>query len=133
MQLETSCTIIVRCTNDNARIEVSLRSSSAPATNAASPVAMSGAGVGGGGRMGSNNKLKLMVLTKCGTKKIEVEVNPSVNKRAMQRQMNFHLPQESYFFLYKQNVMEDDRFFQWHQVGQGDIIEIFNGSVTDGF
>ncbi|CAN6546649.1 unnamed protein product [Malus baccata var. baccata] len=64
--------------NDNARIVVSLRSSSAPATNAASPVAMSGAGVGGGGRMGSNNKLKLMVLTKCGTKKIEVEVNPSL-------------------------------------------------------
>ncbi|CAN6552830.1 unnamed protein product [Malus baccata var. baccata] len=126
--------------SDNAEIEVSLRPSPAPATNASSPVSMGGAGVGGGGGMGSKNKLKLMVLTKCGTKKIAVEVNPLDNvgelrkelQRLHQRQMNFHLPQESYFFIYKQNVMEDDRSFRWHQVAQGDTIEIFNGSVTGG-
>ncbi|KAB2601036.1 polyubiquitin-like [Pyrus ussuriensis x Pyrus communis] len=122
--------------SDNAEIEVSLRPS-APAT---SPVSMGGAGVGGGCGMGSKNKLKLMVLTKCGTKKIAVDVNPLDNvgelrkelQRLHQSQMNFHLPQESYFFIYKQNVMEDDRSFRWHQVAQGDTIEIFNGSVTGG-
>jgi ubiquitin C len=35
-----------------------------------------------------------------------------------------------YFFIYKQNVMEEDRTLRWHDVKSGDTIEIFNGRVT---
>ncbi|TYJ12941.1 hypothetical protein E1A91_A10G016200v1 [Gossypium mustelinum] len=84
-------------------------------------------------------KLKLLVLPKCGTKKIAVEVNATDNVSELRKELQklhqrlqFHLPQEGYFFIYKQNVMDDDRSFRWHQVGQGDTIEIFNGSVTGG-
>ncbi|XP_017641366.1 ubiquitin domain-containing protein 7SL RNA1-like isoform X2 [Gossypium arboreum] len=84
-------------------------------------------------------KLKLLVLPKCGTKKIPVEVNATDNVSELRKELQklhqrlqFHLPQEGYFFIYKQNVMDDDRSFRWHQVGQGDTIEIFNGSVTGG-
>ncbi|CAM0874675.1 unnamed protein product [Alopecurus aequalis] len=37
-----------------------------------------------------------------------------------------------YFFIYKQNVMEEDRTLRWHDVKSGDTIEIFNGRVTGG-
>ncbi|CAK7350989.1 unnamed protein product [Dovyalis caffra] len=91
-----------------------------------------------GGTTGSK-KLRVMVLTKCGTKKIPVEVNASdtvgelrKELQNLQQKMQFHLPQEGYFFIYKQNVMDDDRSFRWHHVNQGDTIEIFNGSVTGG-
>ncbi|KAK6932353.1 Ubiquitin-like domain [Dillenia turbinata] len=73
------------------QIEVSIRPSPPTASSTAS-----------GGNAGSK-KLKLLVLPKCGTKKIPVE-----------------------------NVMDDDRSFRWHHVNQGDTIEIFNGSVTGG-
>lgn len=84
-------------------------------------------------------KLKLMVLPKCGTKKIPIEVNASDNVGELRKELqklnqrlHFHLPPEGYFFIYKQNVMDDDRSFKWHHVYQGDTIEIFNGSVTGG-
>nr|XP_025884041.1 ubiquitin domain-containing protein 7SL RNA1-like [Solanum lycopersicum] len=80
-------------------------------------------------------KLRIMVLSKCGTNKIPIEVNPSDNvghlKKELQK-LELELPQEGYFFIYKQNVMDDDRSFRWHHVCQGDTIEIFNGSVTGG-
>ncbi|KAK3035083.1 hypothetical protein RJ639_032585 [Escallonia herrerae] len=92
-----------------------------------------------GGSSPSQKKLKIKVLTQCGTKKIAMEVNPSDNVREMRKELeklqkllNFHLPQEGYFFIYKQNVMDDDRSFRWHHVSNGDTIEIFNGSVTGG-
>ncbi|XP_044460479.1 polyubiquitin 8-like [Mangifera indica] len=85
-----------------------------------------------------SKKLKLMVLPKCGTRKIPVEVNASDNVgdlrkelQKLQENFHFHLPEEGYFFIYKQNVMDDDRSFRWHHVGSGDTIEIFNGSVTE--
>lgn len=87
----------------------------------------------------ASKKLKLLVLPKCGTKKIPVEVNASDNvselRKELQRlhaHLQFHLPSEGYFFIYKQNVMDDDRTFRWHDVRPGDTIEIFNGSVTGG-
>ncbi|CAN1160714.1 Ubiquitin domain-containing protein 7SL RNA1 [Linum perenne] len=87
----------------------------------------------------ATKKLKLLVLTKCGTKKVPVEVNAGDNVgelrkelQRMQQRMQFPLPQEGYFFIYKQNVMDDDQSFRWHHVGNGDTIEIFNGSVTGG-
>lgn len=81
-----------------------------------------------------------MVLPKSGTKKIPVEVNAGENvgelrkelQRLHQRLQSFHLPQDGYFFIYKQNVMDDDKSFRWHHVAHGDTIEIFNGSVTGG-
>jgi ubiquitin C len=91
--------------------------------------------VNGGG--GASKKLKLMV--KSGTKKIPVEMNASDNVGELRKELQklnqmlqFHLPQDGYFFIYKQNVMDDDKSFRWHHVSQGDTIEIFNGSVTGG-
>ncbi|XP_034698247.1 ubiquitin-NEDD8-like protein RUB2 [Vitis riparia] len=89
---------------------------------------------------GSGSKrLKLMVMSKCGTKKVPVEVNPLDNVGELRKELEkldqrfqFHLPPEGYFFIYKQNVMDDDRSFRWHHVGQGDTVEIFNGCVTGG-
>ncbi|PON39439.1 Ubiquitin domain containing protein [Parasponia andersonii] len=105
---------------DNAEIEVSLRPSPTAAT------------------VGSK-KLKLTVKTKCGTRKIQVEVNASDNVGELRKELqklhqrlHFHLPPDGYFFIYKQNVMDDDKSFRWHHVTQGDTIEIFNGSVTGG-
>lgn len=87
----------------------------------------------------SSNKLRVMVLTKGGTKKIPVEVNAGDNVgdlkmelQRLQQTMSFYLPPEGYFFIYRQNVMDDDRSYRWHHVGHGDTIEIFNGSVTGG-
>ncbi|XP_028189410.1 ubiquitin domain-containing protein 7SL RNA2-like isoform X2 [Glycine soja] len=87
----------------------------------------------------NDTRLKLMVLPKSGTKKVPVEVNASDNVGELRKELQklhqrvqFHLPQDGYFFIYKQNVMDDDRSFRWHHVAQGDTIEIFNGSVTGG-
>ncbi|XP_022720585.1 polyubiquitin-like isoform X1 [Durio zibethinus] len=113
---------------DNTEIDVNIRSSP------------TGSGTGSAGAASTGSKrLKLMVLPKCETKKIPVEVNASDNVRELRKELqklhqrlHFHLPQEGYFFIYKQNVMDEDRSFRWHQVAQGDTIEIFNGSVTGG-
>ncbi|PWA48759.1 ubiquitin family protein [Artemisia annua] len=83
-------------------------------------------------------KLKVNVLSK-GGEKIMLEVNPMSNvgelrnelQKVRNQGMGFGLPEEGYFFIYKQNVMEEDQSFRWHRVAQGDTIEIFNGCVTD--
>lgn len=124
--------------SENSDIDVSFR----PSPTAASPAAMAALspspGPGPTTLLGSK-KLKLLVLPKCGTKKIPVEMNASDNVgelrkelQKLQEKLQFTLPQEGYFFIYKQNVMDDDRSFRWHHVGQGDTIEVFNGSVTGG-
>ncbi|KAF1890108.1 hypothetical protein Lal_00025441 [Lupinus albus] len=124
--------------SDNTDIDVSLQPLP-PVTT--SVVVVTGAGNGGSssGGGGGSKKLKLMVLPKSGTKKIPIEVNASDNVGELRKELQklhqrsqFHLPQEGYFFIYKQNVMDDDRSFRWHHVGQGDTIEIFNGNVTGG-
>ncbi|KAK8618310.1 hypothetical protein V6N13_132305 [Hibiscus sabdariffa] len=96
-------------------------------------------GTGSAGATTGTKKLKLLVLPKSGMKKIPVEVNATDNVGELRKELqkvhqrlHFHLPQEGYFFIYKQNVMDDDRSFRWHQVSQGDTIEIFNGSVSGG-
>ncbi|XAR73600.1 hypothetical protein NMG60_11007621 [Bertholletia excelsa] len=82
-------------------------------------------------------KLRVMVMSKCGSRKIPVEVNVWDNVGELRKELErvhqrlrFPLPEDGYFFIHKQNVMEEDQTFQWHQVAQGDSIEIFNGSVT---
>ncbi|KAI3805230.1 hypothetical protein L1987_27416 [Smallanthus sonchifolius] len=84
-------------------------------------------------------KMKVFVMSKCG-EKISLEVNSSSNVGELRKELEkvrnqgvgFRLPEEGYFFIYKQNVMEEDHSFRWHRVGQGDTIEIFNGCVTGG-
>ncbi|KAL6959658.1 hypothetical protein U1Q18_039812 [Sarracenia purpurea var. burkii] len=113
--------------SDRSEIEISVRPS--PTTSSST----------GSGNANSAKKLRVTVLTKCGTRKIPVEVSASENvgelRKELQKLQNrhqFQLPPEGYFFIYKQNVMEEDQSFRWHQVSQGDTIEIFNGSVTGG-
>ncbi|KAL5773372.1 hypothetical protein ACOSP7_012963 [Xanthoceras sorbifolium] len=112
---------------DNSEIDVNIKPS--PTTS----------GSGSTGKTAGSKKLRVMVLPKCGNKKIPVDVNASDNVGELRKELqkllqryHFHLPQEGYFFIYKQNVMDDDRSFRWHHVNQGDTIEIFNGSVTGG-
>ncbi|XP_073274954.1 ubiquitin domain-containing protein 7SL RNA1-like [Primulina huaijiensis] len=84
-------------------------------------------------------KLKIVVLTKHGTKRVPLEVNPwqdvgelRTKLQKLDKEMQLDLPKDGYFFIYKQNVMDDDKSFRWHHVGQGDTIETFSGSVSGG-
>ncbi|KAI4373266.1 hypothetical protein MLD38_011408 [Melastoma candidum] len=77
---------------------------------------------------------RVMVLPKWGTTKIPVEIGAADNMaelrkemQSMQERMNINLPPEGYFFIYKHNVMDEDRSFWWHH---GNTIDIFNGSIT---
>ncbi|XP_073309475.1 ubiquitin domain-containing protein 7SL RNA1-like [Primulina huaijiensis] len=84
-------------------------------------------------------KLKIFVLTKHGTKRVTLEVNPwedvgelRPKLQKLEEEMQLDLPKDGYFFIYKQNVMDDDKSFRWHHVGKEDTIEIFSGSVSGG-
>ncbi|KAK4360046.1 hypothetical protein RND71_022275 [Anisodus tanguticus] len=115
--------------SDNSEIDVSIRPS---VVASAMTTTSSGSSVNNGNGL---KKLRIIVLSKCGTKKTPIEVNPSDNVGHLRKELQkleLRLPQEGYFFIYKQNVMDDDRSFRWHHVCQGDTIEIFNGSVTGG-
>ncbi|KAL7230446.1 hypothetical protein ACSBR2_008846 [Camellia fascicularis] len=112
---------------DRSEIEINVRP--APTTSSST----------GSGNASNSKKLRVMVLTKCGTRKIPVEVNAGDNVGELRKELqklhqrlHIHLPSEGYFFIYRQNVMDEDRSFRWHHVSQGDTIEIFSGSVTGG-
>lgn len=78
---------------------------------------------------------KLRVVVQYGTEKIPAEVSATENVGELRRKlqkMKLNLPQEGSFFIYNQNVMDDNRSFRWYEVGQGDTIEIFGGSVSGG-
>ncbi|KAI9124131.1 hypothetical protein K1719_005431 [Acacia pycnantha] len=102
------------------------------------PVPVKGIGNNNNGGGGDSRKLRVMVLTKCG-KKIPMEVNPSDKVGELRKELQklnqrdqLPLPSEGYFFIFGQNVMDDDQSFRWHQVAQGDTIEIFRGSLPYG-
>lgn len=106
--------------SDNSEVNVTLKSFPLPTTQ-------------------PSKRLKVAVQSMCGTKTVLVEVNASDNVGELRKELeklhqrnHFHLPQDGYFFIYNQNVMEDERTFRWHDVRQGGIIEVFNGSVTGG-
>ncbi|KAL1538312.1 ubiquitin domain-containing protein 7SL RNA1-like [Salvia divinorum] len=81
-------------------------------------------GPGGGG---------LRVVAQYGAEKLAVEVSAGENVAELRKKLQkMNLPKDGYFFIYKQNVMDDDRSFRWHHVGQGDTIEIFSGTVSGG-
>ena len=92
------------------------------------------------GAMGSScfKKLKvIVVLPRCGGKKTAVEVNGSDKVRVLrmeldklQKCLQFYLPKDGYYFIYKEHVMDEDRSFRWHHVGQGDTIDISPTSIS---
>lgn len=98
------------------------------------PPAMNASSRPSPGNMGGLT-MKLRVVVQYGAEKIPVEVSAVDNVGELRKKlqkMKSNLPQEGYFFIYKQNVMDDDRSFRWHHVAQGDTIEIFSGSVSGG-
>lgn len=81
--------------------------------------------------------VKLRVVAQYGCERIPVEVCAAENvgelrKKLQKMKSNLLLPKEGFFFIHKQNVMDDDRSFRWHRVGHGDTIEIFSGSISGG-
>ncbi|XP_039024847.1 ubiquitin domain-containing protein 7SL RNA1-like [Hibiscus syriacus] len=108
--------------NDN--VDVNIKKKVSPTAAALTGAAMATRG---------SKKMKLWVLPMYGTKKIPVAMNANDNVgelrkelQKLQKKLHFDLSEEGYFFIHKQNVMEDDRSFKWHQVVEGDTIEIFN-------
>ncbi|XP_052139671.1 uncharacterized protein LOC127758082 [Oryza glaberrima] len=85
---------------------------------------------------------RVTVNVKWGAKAVAVEVSDMLAVKDLRAELGgggggaaAHLPlpkDGGYFFIYKQNVMEEDRTLRWHDVKNGDTIEIFNGRVTGG-
>ncbi|KAE8696854.1 Polyubiquitin 10 [Hibiscus syriacus] len=85
-----------------------------------------------------SQKMKLWVLLMYGTKKIPVAMNANDNVGELRKELQklrktlpFDLSRQGYFLVHKQNLMEEDRSFKWHQVLQGDTIEIFTDGPCD--
>ncbi|KAF0889912.1 hypothetical protein E2562_033887 [Oryza meyeriana var. granulata] len=81
---------------------------------------------------------RVTVNVKWGAKAAAVEVSDLLVVKDLRAELggaaaHLALPKDGgYFFIYKQNVMEEDRTLRWHDVKNGDTIEIFNGRVTGG-
>ncbi|XP_042400744.1 ubiquitin domain-containing protein 7SL RNA1-like [Zingiber officinale] len=83
----------------------------------------------------SSNKLKVMVRLRAdGTEKIPVEVNALDNVSELRREIrrleletDIVLPPHGYFFIHKENAMEEEKSFMWHDVKDGDTIVVFDG------
>lgn len=87
---------------------------------------------GANGRDNYCKMLKVMVaLPRTGGKKMGVEVN-SLDKvgvlrmelNKLQKCLQFYMPKDRYYLMYKKHMMDEDRTFRWHHVGQGDTIDI---------
>ncbi|KAK4759730.1 hypothetical protein SAY87_022861 [Trapa incisa] len=96
-------------------------------------------GGGGGGGIGSNasgNELTVKVMPWEGQRKVHIEVNKFMRAGVLRAELErrqategFQLPAD-YFFIHNQVVMEEDRTFVWHEVNQGDTIDVFRGKIT---
>jgi hypothetical protein len=98
----------------------------------------------GGGNGAKNHhhhqQQRMAVKVKWGAKAVALEVGAMDAVQDLRREVERVAPQlrlpdrdgGGYFFVYKQNVMEEERTLRWHEVKNGDTIEIFNGSVTGG-
>ncbi|CAN6163010.1 unnamed protein product [Urochloa humidicola] len=101
----------------------------------AAAAAGSGNGSGGAGR---NQQQRIGVKVKFGARAVGMEVGAADVVRELRKEVErLRLPVRDgggggYFFVYKQNVMDEDRTLRWHDVKNGDTIEIFNGTVTGG-
>ncbi|KAM3279406.1 hypothetical protein ACQJBY_046638 [Aegilops geniculata] len=81
---------------------------------------------------------RMSVEVKWGAKAATLEVSDMSAVKELRAELggvapHLLLPDDgAYFFIYKQNVMEEERTLRWHDVKSGDTIEIFNGRVTGG-
>ncbi|KAK4258945.1 hypothetical protein QN277_005338 [Acacia crassicarpa] len=106
------------------------------------PVPVKGIGNNNDGGGGVSRKLRVMVQSMCGKRKIPMEVNPSDKvgelRKELQRlnqqggQLPFRLPSEDYLFICGQNVLDEDKSFLWYQVARGDTIRMIKGRVAAG-
>ncbi|KAF8658743.1 hypothetical protein HU200_059228 [Digitaria exilis] len=111
---------------------------------ASAPAAVAGGGNGGGARTMSQQQpqqQRIAVEVKFGAKAVAMEVGAMDVVRDLRKEVErLRLPVHDggggggggYFFVYKQNIMDEDRTMRWHDVKNGDTIEIFNGTVTGG-
>jgi ubiquitin C len=92
-------------------------------------------GGGGGNGAGTRNQQRIEVSVMFGETAVALEVGAMDVVRDLRKEVErLRLPVRDggYFFVYKQNVMDEDRTLRWHEVKNGDTIEIFNGTVTGG-
>ncbi|CAF2034966.1 mesocentin-like [Brassica napus] len=86
-------------------------------------------------------RLRVMVLPHSPdnepVSKVPVSVMANENVEEIRKELEklrerneLKLPQEGYFFIHKQNVLDDDQTFLWNGVAHGDTIEVFPGYVT---
>lgn len=86
-------------------------------------------------------RLRVMVLPHSPddepVSKVPVSVMANENVEELRKKLEklregneLKLPEKGYFFIHKQNVLDDDRSFLWNHVAHGDTIEIFPGHVT---
>ncbi|PNT65237.1 LOW QUALITY PROTEIN: hypothetical protein BRADI_4g39177v3 [Brachypodium distachyon] len=104
---------------------------------AANPVAAAAKVVLCGGNKQQGQQIgRMSVEVKWGGRSATVEVGEADAVKELRAELDgqlLQLPEDGgYFFIYKQNVMEEDRTLRWHDVRSGDTIEIFNGRVTGG-
>ncbi|KAJ1260443.1 hypothetical protein BS78_10G232900 [Paspalum vaginatum] len=115
-------------------MDVSVVVRQTPGAAAAAGGGGNGAGAGAGA---AKNQQKVAVKVKCGARVVALEVGAMDVVRDLRKEVErLRLPVPDggggYFFVYKQNVMDEDRTLRWHEVINGDTIEIFNGTVTGG-
>ncbi|KAF8116480.1 hypothetical protein N665_0017s0037 [Sinapis alba] len=86
-------------------------------------------------------RLRVMVLPHSPdnepVSKVPVSVMANENVEELRKKLEkirerneLKLPEKGYFFIHKQNVLDDERSFLWNGVAHGDTIEIFPGYVT---
>ncbi|KAF3569021.1 hypothetical protein DY000_02010915 [Brassica cretica] len=86
-------------------------------------------------------RLRVMVLPHSPdnepVSKVPVSVMANENVEELRKELEklrerneLRLPQGGYFFIHKQNVLDDDQTFLWNGVAHGDTIEVFPGYVT---
>lgn len=86
-------------------------------------------------------RLRVMVLPHSPdnepVSKVPVSVMANENVEELRKELEklrerneLKLPQGGYFFIHKQNVLDDDQTFLWNGVAHGDTIEVFPGYVT---
>jgi ubiquitin C len=90
----------------------------------------------GGAKVSSGKQQRMSVEVKWGATTATLEVSDMDAVKEVRAKLGSAVPRlllpndGGYFFIYKQNVMEEDRTLRWHDVKSGDTIEIFNGRVT---
>ncbi|CAL5040048.1 unnamed protein product [Urochloa decumbens] len=110
-----------------------------PPATAATVAPAAGSGNGAGAIARTQQQQRIAVKVKFGARAVGMEVGAADVVRDLRKEVErLRLPVRDgtggggYFFVYKQNLMDEDRTLRWHDVKNGDTIEIFNGTVTGG-